>query len=64
MIDSPVSAFTSTQPREKGDGYDGPWDVPAGGLTSKIHALVDAEGRPVNLRLTGGQIADCTKPTR
>ncbi|ABX61624.1 transposase [Brucella canis] len=32
-----------------------------GGLTSKIHALVDAEGRPVNLRLTGGQIADCAE---
>ena len=30
-----------------------------GGLTSKIHALVDAEGRPVTLRLTGGQVADC-----
>ncbi len=26
-----------------------------GGLTSKIHALVDADGRPVALRLTGGQ---------
>lgn len=32
-----------------------------GGLTSKIHAPVDAEGGPVTLRLTGGQIADCTK---
>lgn len=32
-----------------------------GGLTSKIHALVDAEGRPVTLRLTGRQIADCTQ---
>ena len=32
-----------------------------GGLTSKIHALVDAEGRPVTLRLTGGQIADCAE---
>lgn len=32
-----------------------------GGLTSKIHALVDAEGCPVNLRLTGGQVADCTQ---
>ncbi|PWC94085.1 transposase [Azospirillum sp. TSO5] len=30
-----------------------------GGLTSKIHALVDAEGRPVRLRLTAGQVADC-----
>ena len=30
-----------------------------GGLTSKIHALVDAKGRPVTLRLTAGQVADC-----
>jgi transposase len=30
-----------------------------GGLTTKLHALVDAEGRPVTLRLTAGQIADC-----
>lgn len=29
-----------------------------GGLTSKIHALVDADGRPVALRLTGGQVRD------
>ncbi len=29
------------------------------GLTSKLHALVDAEGRPVTLQLTAGQIADC-----
>ncbi len=26
------------------------------GLTSKIHALVDADGCPVALRLTGGQV--------
>jgi transposase len=29
-----------------------------GGLTSKIHALVDADGRPITLRLTGGQVHD------
>src|SRR6195952_1039748 len=29
-----------------------------GGLTSKIHALVDAEGRPVALKLTEGQAHD------
>jgi len=29
-----------------------------GGLTSKIHALVDADGRPVALRLTDGQVHD------
>ena len=32
-----------------------------GGLTSKVHALVDAEGRPVRLLLTLGQVADCQK---
>lgn len=29
-----------------------------GDLTSKIYALVDADGRPVALRLTGGQVHD------
>jgi transposase len=29
-----------------------------GGLTTKIHALVDAEGRPIMLKLTAGQAHD------
>ena len=29
-----------------------------GGLTTKIHALVDADGRPVRLALTAGQAGD------
>lgn len=29
-----------------------------GGLTTKLHALVDADGRPVRLRLTSGQVHD------
>jgi transposase len=29
-----------------------------GGLTTKIHALVDRKGRPIKLRLTAGQEAD------
>lgn len=29
-----------------------------GGLTTKIHALVDADGRPVRMELTAGQAAD------
>ncbi len=29
-----------------------------GGLTTKIHALVDAEGLPINLKLTEGQAHD------
>jgi transposase len=31
-----------------------------GGRTTKIHALTDAECRPVAFLLTGGQVADCT----
>lgn len=37
------------------------WGRSRGGLTSKLHALVDAEGRPVALRLTAGQVADCAQ---
>jgi transposase len=29
-----------------------------GGLTTKIHALVDAQGRPIKLTLTAGQMSD------
>ena len=29
-----------------------------GGLTTKIHALVDVEGRPIRLKLTPGQAGD------
>lgn len=29
-----------------------------GGLTTKIHALVDANGRPIMLKLTKGQAHD------
>lgn len=29
-----------------------------GGLTTKIHALVDAEGRPIRFKLTEGQAHD------
>jgi hypothetical protein len=32
-----------------------------GGLTSKIHAVVDALGNPVRWLLTGGEVADITQ---
>jgi transposase len=35
-----------------------------GGLTTKIHALVDAEGRPVRLELSAGQAGDAPMATR
>jgi transposase len=31
-----------------------------GGRTTKIHALTDAQCRPLAFMLTGGQVADCT----
>jgi transposase len=31
-----------------------------GGQTTKIHALTDAQCRPLAFMLTGGQVADCT----
>lgn len=34
-----------------------------GGLTTKIHALVDAEGRPIRLILTPGQAGDAPVAT-
>ena len=30
-----------------------------GGLTTKLHLLTDGSGRPIKLKLTGGQTADC-----
>jgi transposase len=35
-----------------------------GGLTTKIHALVDADGRPVKLMLTPGQAGDAPAAAR
>ncbi|WP_425594384.1 IS5 family transposase [Pannonibacter phragmitetus] len=62
MIDSTcVRVHQHAATGKKGARDDGGMGRSRGGLTSKIHALVDAEGRPVALRLTGGQIADCTE---
>ena len=35
-----------------------------GGLTTKIHALVDGRGLPVGLHLSEGQASDCRKAIR
>jgi transposase len=34
-----------------------------GGLTTKIHALVDAKGHPIRFLLSAGQANDCTMAT-
>ena len=46
-------------PRQKG-GPDRCLGRSRGGLTTKIHALVDRKGRPIKLKLTAGQEADIT----
>jgi IS5 family transposase len=56
-----LSASTSTEPRQKGGadgGYDRCLGRSRGGLTTKIHALVDRQGRPIKLQLTAGQKSD------
>ncbi len=59
MIDSPAaSACTSTPPTPKKDDRSGCMGRPRGGLTTKIHALVDAEGLLIALKLTEGQAHD------
>ncbi|WDF74401.1 IS5 family transposase (plasmid) [Novosphingobium sp. KACC 22771] len=59
MIDSTcVRVHQHGATAKKGDHFDHGMGRSRGGLTSKLHALVDAEGRPVGLRLTGGQVHD------
>ena len=54
---APSSARASTRPAQKG-GSDQALGRSRGGLSTKIHAVTDARGRPVDLRLTGGQVSD------
>jgi transposase len=35
-----------------------------GGLSTKIHMLADALGRPLRFVVTGGQVTDCTQADR
>jgi len=57
----PASAPTSTAPAPKKDGQDQAIGRSRGGLTTKIHAVVDALGNPVALSLTPGQAHDITQ---
>ena len=53
---NPRSACISTPPKK--DERCGCMGRSRGGLTTKIHALVDAEGLPIALKLTEGQAHD------
>lgn len=59
MIDSScVRVHQHGATAKKGDQNDGCMGRSRGGLITKIHALLDAEGRPIDLRLTAGQVHD------
>ncbi|TAU52491.1 IS5 family transposase [Rhizobium leguminosarum] len=59
MIDSScVRVHQHAANGKKGDQDDGCMGRSRGGLTTKIHALVDADGRPIGLDLTAGQTHD------
>jgi transposase len=55
MIDSTLAAPTNRLRREKGDP-DQALGRSRGGLTTKVHLLADAQGRPLRLLLTPGQV--------
>ncbi len=44
--------------REKEDQDDRSRGHPRGGLTTKVHTVVDADGLPTQLELTAGQVHD------
>ncbi|PTM41723.1 IS4 family transposase [Bosea sp. 124] len=54
---NPISLEERGGPFHKG-GRDRCLGRSRGGLTMKIHALVDAQGRPIQLKLTAGQASD------
>jgi transposase len=56
-----VPASTRSAPQKNGD--DQAIGRSRGGLTTKIHACVDALGNPIRLILTAGQKADVTQGT-
>ncbi|NTH14245.1 IS5 family transposase [Agrobacterium rhizogenes] len=59
MIDSScVRVHQHAATGKKGDQDDGCMGRSRGGLTTKIHAVVDADGRPIRLALTAGQAHD------
>ena len=56
-----MSGRTSTAPGPVKKGYDQAIGRSRGGLTTKIHVIVDALGNPLALSLTGGNAHDITQ---
>lgn len=56
MIDTSIVRAHQQGATAKGGSRSLSWS--RGGLTTKIHALVDAKGKPIKLTLTAGQMSD------
>ena len=62
MIDATiVRAHQHSAGARKKGGHDQAIGRSRGGLTTKIHVIVDALGNPLALSLTGGQVHDITQ---
>ena len=61
MLDSSAVRVHKHGAGQRRDGEPPETGRSRGGLTTKIHAAVDGAGRPLALRLSPGQAADCTK---
>jgi hypothetical protein len=58
----PSKEPTTTAPgSKKGDSNEAIGRSRGGGLTTKIHAIVDALGNPLAVSLTGGDVHDVTQ---
>ena len=57
----PSSEPTSTAPGLEKRGFERATGRSRGGLTTKIHAIVDALGNPLAVSLTGGHVHDVTQ---
>ena len=60
LIDSSRGQGASLRQRRQRGERDQAIARSRGGRTTKIHALTDAQCRPVAFMLTGGNVADCT----
>ena len=61
MVDSTIVRAHQLAVCGKGGAKVRLWAAPAADCSTKVHLLVDAQGRPVRFSLTGGQWADVSQ---
>ena len=61
MIDSTIVGVHQQAVCDKGGGQREALGRSRGGLSTEVHLVADAQGRPVRFSLTGGQRADVSQ---